>query len=176
MSNSVFRSRRIFALACSLAVMEAFIGSSALAQGPKLQEQIVGTWSIVAVIIDQGGAPHDVFGPNPKGVATFGSDGRYSLTLLRADLPKIASNKREAGTPEENKAITGGTLAHFGRYSVSESDRTINFEVEASSFPNWNGAKQIRLVTRCDGDVLKWTNPASSQGTGSSNLTWSRAK
>lgn len=176
MSNSICRSLRVFALACSLAVMTMFSFTSAMAQGAKLHEQIVGTWSIVAVTIEQGGVPRDMYGPNPKGVAIFASNGRYSLTLLRADLPKIASNNREAGTPEENKAIAGGTFTHFGRYSVNESDRTINFEIEASSFPNFSGAKQIRLVTHCDGESLKWTNPTTSQGSGSSYLTWTRAK
>ena len=37
------------------------------------------------------------------GVAIFDGN-RFSLQLVRSDLPKFASNNRDTGTPEENKA------------------------------------------------------------------------
>ena len=63
------------------------------------------------------------FGPN-DGVAIFEANGRFSLSLVRSDLPKIASNNRDTGTPDENKAIVQGSIAYFGTYSVSEADGT----------------------------------------------------
>ena len=41
---------------------------------------------------------------NPQGQMMFDPNGRISFMVTRADLPKFASNNRQAGTPEENKA------------------------------------------------------------------------
>jgi len=38
----------------------------------------------------------------------FDGNGRLSLQEMRLDLPKFASNNRQEGTPEENKAIVQG--------------------------------------------------------------------
>ena len=70
----------------------------------------------------------------------FDENGRYTLILLRPDLPPFGSNNRTAGTPEENRAVVQGSIAHFGTYAV-EGD-TLVFRVEAATFPNWNGAEQ----------------------------------
>src|SRR5438105_751298 len=95
-----------------------FTGASAcLAQqsaGP-LKQRMIGSWDLVSATFEQAGARRDIYGPNPKGFATFNSDGRFSLTLLRSSLPKISSNNREAPTPEESKAIAAGVLAYYGR-------------------------------------------------------------
>jgi hypothetical protein len=45
-----------------------------------------------------------------------------------------------------------------------EANRTIRFEIEASSFPNWKGAKRLRPMTTLTADELTWANPTSSQG------------
>ena len=49
----------------------------------------------------------------------------------------FASNNRDAGTAEENKAVSQGTISHFGTYTVDEGGKTLSFHVEGSSFPNW---------------------------------------
>jgi hypothetical protein len=68
------------------------------------------------------------------------------------------------GTPEEYKAVVQGMNAHFGRYTVNETDKTITFHIETSTFPNWNGIEQKRPFT-LTGDELKWTTAASGGGT-----------
>src|SRR5216117_4082860 len=57
-----------------------------------------------------------------------GSNGRYVIAFSRADLPKVASNNRTTATAEENKAIVGGSLAHFGTVSVNATDKTFTFK------------------------------------------------
>lgn len=42
------------------------------------------------------------------------------LLIARPGLPNFAASKRDAGTPEENKAVLAGLLAFIGTYSVSE--------------------------------------------------------
>ncbi|MBI2313899.1 MAG: lipocalin-like domain-containing protein [Betaproteobacteria bacterium] len=177
-------NRSIRELTGVLPVLAAFVGAMlsgasgawAQQQAGEFRQQLIGTWTVSAVTIEQGGTKRETFGPEPKGFMTLNPDGRYSITLMRSDLPKIASNNREAGTPEENKAIAAGILAHFGTYSVNEKDRTIKFHIEASTFPNWNGANQDRPITSLTADELKWTVPTPTQGSGTAYLVWKRAK
>jgi len=141
-----------------------------------LKEELVGNWTIVSATIEQGGAKREIFGPDPRGFMALETNGRYSITLLRSGLPRVASNNREAGTSEENKAIAAGILAHFGTYSVSEKDRAINFQIMSSTFPNWDGANQKRPITSLTSDELKWIVPAPSQGSGTAYLVWRRIR
>jgi hypothetical protein len=76
----------------------------------------------------------------------FDPNGHFSEIITRSDLPKFACNNREAGTPEENKAAMQGSIAYFGTYSVSDTDKVITFHIEGSTFPNWKGTDQKRLL------------------------------
>ena len=96
---------------------------------------------------------------------TFTADGRYSLQLMRPDLPKIASKDRLKGTPAENEAVAKSVISHFGTYSVNEADGSYMLHVEASSFANYNGTDQKRMVTSLSADELKWTNPTPTTPT-----------
>ena len=102
------------------------------------------------------------------------ADGHYGLVLSRSDIPKFASNSRTNGTADENKAAVQGTIAHFGRYTVNESDKTITFKIEVSTYPNFNGTEQKRPFA-LKGDELVYTVPAFSGG-GSATSAWKRAK
>jgi hypothetical protein len=136
----------------------------AVGQEKTLKEQLVGPWTYVSVdTVHPDGSRVPIFGPNPHGLASFDSNGHYILLTARSGQPKFASNNRTEGTPEEYKAVVQGTIAHFGRYTVNEADKTITFHIETSTFPNWNGAEQKRPFTLM-GDELKWTTAASSGG------------
>src|SRR5271165_5701636 len=128
-------------------------------------KDLVGTWTLVSITIEQDGKKTDMYGPNPQGQAIFEPNGHFSIIITRSDLPKFASNNREAGTAEENKAIVQGSLANFGTYSVSETDKAITFHFEASTFPNSKGTDQKRLF-KLSGDELSWTLTTPSVGSG----------
>ena len=102
-------------------------------------KDLAGTWALVSAVTEQGGNKTDTFGPNPKGILTVDANGRYVLAIARAGLPKVASNNRTTATPEENKAIVGGSITHFGTLSVNAADKTITFKIETSTFPNFDG-------------------------------------
>ena len=147
--------------------------SDAIGQG--LKQKFVGTWTIVSVdTIRSDGNRTPIYGSNPKGILIFDESGHYSLQIMRADLPKFASNNRIQGTAEENKAIVHGVIAHFGKYSVNEADRTLTFHVETSSFPNWSGTDQKRPFT-FTGDQLTYTDARASGG-GSAEVVWKQAR
>jgi hypothetical protein len=105
----------------------------------------------------------------------FDPNGRISFMVTRADLPKFASSNRQTGTPEENKAVVQGSLAYFGTYSVSETDKIVTIHIESCSFPNWNGVDQKRSFT-ISGDELKWFTPTTSLGSGNALDVFKRAK
>ena len=95
-------------------------------------KDLVGTWTLVSNVTEQGGNKTDTFGPHPKGILIVDANGRYVLAVARADLPKVASNNRTTATPEENKAIVQGSVTHFGTVSVNAADKTITFKIETS--------------------------------------------
>jgi Lipocalin-like domain len=92
---------------------------------------LLGTWTLISITIDQDGKKIDFYGPIHQGQETYDSNGRVSVIISRSDLPKFASNNRQSGTPEENKAVVQGSFAYFGTYSVSETDKTITTHILA---------------------------------------------
>jgi hypothetical protein len=136
---------------------------------------IVGTWTLVSITLEEDGKKTDFYGPNPQGQATYDANGRVSVIVARADLPKFASNNRQTGTPEENWAVVQGSIAYFGTYTVDESAKTLKYHVESCSFPNWNGIDR-KSTFNISGDELIITNPMTSTGKGSDQVVWKRAK
>ena len=149
--------------------------SQAQTQSRSLKEQIIGTWSAVSQYVDQDGKKLEPFGSNPKGLVVYDSHGRFMLILQRASLPHFASSNRMTGTPEENKAIVQGSIAYFGTYVVDEAGRKINLHYDGSTFPNWDGEDQIRLVA-LSGDELEIISPVSAVGGGTVHLLLRRVK
>jgi Lipocalin-like domain len=124
------------------------------------KDRLVGTWTYESLVVERtDGTRVAPFGPDPKGFITLSADGRYSLQLIRPDIPKIASKDRLSATAEENRAVAQGVLSQFGTYSVNEAEGTLTLHVETSSFPNENGTDHERIITSISADKLQWTNP-----------------
>src|SRR6266478_4455467 len=94
-------------------------------------KELVGTWTLASATTEQAGNKTDTFGPNPKGILMVDAKGRYVIAFARAALPKVASNNRTTATPEENKAIVGGSLTHFGTLSITGDE--LKYTVAAAS-------------------------------------------
>jgi Lipocalin-like domain len=169
-------NRGVLSLSAITALGLALLPGDAVSQQKSLKEQIVGSWTYVSAdTVSPDGSRVPTFGPNPSGLTIFGSDGHYVSLVVRADIPKFASNSRTAGTPEENKAAMQGGIATFGRYTINEADHTLTLNIERSSFPNWNGTEQKRPITIV-GDELKYTVPVASSGGGRGEVVLKRAK
>jgi hypothetical protein len=153
--------RAITLAAIGLSLSIALSGAAA-AQSAK---DVVGTWTLVTA---------DAFGPNPKGAAIFEANGRFSIMLMRADLPKYASNNRTQATPAEYKATVDGSLAYFGTYSLSGTD--LNLHIEGSTFVNWVGGDQKRINVSVTTDEFKYVQPLPSGGGPPAPVVWRRAK
>ena len=103
------------------------------------------------------------------------ANGRFSITVVRSDLPKFASNNRMTGTAEENKAIVQGVIAYFGIYDIDESTHVLTVHIEGSTFPNFDCGTQTRILSFRGDDEVTYFNPTPSMG-GTAKVTYRRAK
>jgi hypothetical protein len=86
-------------------------GSRVGQSGKSDKEQLVGSWMLLSLTAGEGANQARPYGPNPKGTMMVDANGRFSITVLRSDLPKFVSNNRITATPDENKAIVQGSIA-----------------------------------------------------------------
>jgi len=138
----------------------------AQAQPKPLKEQVVGVWSLVS---------GSQIGANAVGLLILDASGLMSMQIMHPDRMKFASNSRTHGTADENKSAVQGMISYFGRYSVSEADSVMSYQIDRSSFPNWDGTVQKRPFT-VTAEELRYTNPAPSSGGAPAQLLWKRAK
>ncbi len=159
---------------CWLASMGLTISVCATGEAiAQTAKDLVGTWTNVSNVNIQGdGSRVDLFGPHPRGIAIFDSNGRFAIVNINPDVPKFGSNNRAQGTADENKAAVLGGIALFGTYWVS--NKTLFFKVDGSTYPNWTGTEQARTVTSFTSEDLTWTLRASVGGT--AEVTWKRIK
>ena len=87
--------------------------------------------------------------------------GRFFWLITRPGRLKFASGRRDQGTDDENKVTVQGSSAYAGTYAME--DRILIMKIEASTYPNEEGAEQKRAFT-LSGDDLSWRNPTVSTG------------
>ena len=152
--------------------------ASATAQpATSLKDQIVGTWNfVIAEVNAPDGKKSFPFGETPKGILIFTPDGRFAQIHVAADVPKIASNNRMTGTPEEYAAIMRRSLSVFGTYTVDEASKTVTYHIVSASFPNWEGEAQTRTIDKLTADEFVNTNPNVGGGRGSASNFYRRVK
>ncbi|WP_315823769.1 lipocalin-like domain-containing protein [Paraflavitalea speifideaquila] len=125
---------------------------------------LTGTWTLVSVAnIYPDSSRIYPYGKDPKGLLVFDEQGNYAIQILQAGRPSIASGDKNKATPEEYAALVQGSNAHFGHYTINETDQTISFRIEHASFPNWEGTLQKRKYTYT-GQDLKYVVTQTTQG------------
>ena len=153
----------------------ALITSAAVGQSANsYKERFIGSWTLVSLTSGEGANQTLPYGPNPRGTMMVDANGRFSITVVRSDLPKFTSNNRMSGAPEENKAVVQGSIAYWGTYSIDEATHVLTVNIEGSTFPNFTGGTQTRILS-FDGDEVTYLNPTPSMG-GSAKVTYRRAK
>jgi hypothetical protein len=159
-----------FAAVAMALLLGAGVSFGAAAQGAA---DVVGTWLFVSSVRDSDRGKIDTYGAGATGAMTLDGTGRYSITIIGADLPKFASGTLFRGTAEENAAVLAKSNAHYGTYSVSVEEKALTFRTERGTFPNGDGTMQKRSFTLVN-DVLQYVIPLP--GGGASVVTWRRAK
>jgi hypothetical protein len=171
MKRTVLLSRR----ALAGAVAASMLAQQATASEIRATDKLVGAWSLVSLVVDQGDKQVEVFGPHPRGIQVMSHDGRFAVVTMREELPLYASGNRMQGTPDEYEAIGKGTNAAYGRYTVDEAAGTVTFHVEASTFPNWDGGEQVRAF-KLEGDSWSYVNSVLTIGPGNAHVVWERLR
>jgi hypothetical protein len=150
--------------------------TAATAQGTSKidKTKIVGSWTQVSVTntAPDGKIVHP-FGPN-DGFVMFDGNGRFVKVVARSKLPKFASNNRNTGSAEENRAVVQGSVGYFGTYTVNENE-TLTLHIERSSFPNWNGTDQKYIIATITDDEMKLNSLTPSIG-GTAEQAFKRIK
>jgi hypothetical protein len=159
----------------ALAALALVLTGTAAAQG--LRDRLVGTWDfVVAEVTAPDGGKSFPFGERPKGILIFTADGRFAQVHVASDLPRIASNNRLTGTPEEYQAIMSRSLSVFGTYTVDEAKKTVTYRIVSSSFPNWEGEAQTRTIDTLTAEEFVNTNPNVAGGRGSASNLYRRVR
>jgi hypothetical protein len=119
------------------------------------QDSLQGTWVMEAAYeISADGMRTTNFGEHPKGLFVVDAKGRYSLRIFRANRAPFASGDKTKGTPDEYRQAVLGSSTHFGRVSIDRAKHQLDFDLEAASFPNWDGKRQVCDYTFKDGPKL----------------------
>jgi lipocalin-like protein len=165
--------------ATAAAMLAAILSAASAAAQPaaSLKDQIVGTWNfVVAEVTASDGKKSFPFGETPRGILIFTADGRFAQIHVASDAPKVASNNRMTGTPEEYAGIMRRSLSVFGTYTVDEDKKTVTYHIVSSSFPNWEGEAQTRNIDKLTTEEFVNTNPNVGGGRGSASNLYRRVK
>jgi Lipocalin-like domain len=164
--------------AAVLALVLVLPGGEAVGQqGKSLKDQLVGTWQfVIAEVTAPDGKKSFPFGETPKGILIFTPDGYFAQIHVASDVPRIASNNRLTGTAEEYAGIIRGSLSVFGTFTVDEDKKTVTYRIVSSTFPNWEGVSQTRVIDALTVDEFRNTNPSVAGGRGSAANIYRRVK
>jgi hypothetical protein len=165
---------RFIRIAAVLALVLTAIPAGA--QQKTLREQIVGTWNfVVAEVVAADGKKSFPFGETPTGILIFTAGGQFAQIHVASDVPKIASNNRLTGTPDEYATIMRRSISLFGTYTVNEEKKTVTFKIVSSTYPNFAGEAQERTIDKLTADEFVNTNPNVAGGRGRATNIYKRA-
>jgi Lipocalin-like domain len=165
---------RFIRIAAALALVLTV--SPAGAQQKTLREQIVGTWNfVIAEVVAADGKKSFPFGETPTGILIFTAGGQFAQIHVASDIPKIASNNRLTGTPDEYATIMRRSISLFGTYTVNEEKKTVTFKIVSSTYPNFAGEAQERTIDKLTADEFVNTNPNVAGGRGRATNIYKRA-
>ncbi len=165
---------KVIRIAAMLALV--FAAAPAGAQQKSLREQIVGSWNfVVAEVVAPDGKKSFPFGETPTGILIFTAGGQFAQIHVASDVPKLASNNRLTGTPEEYATIMRRSISLFGTYNVNEEKKTVTFHIVSSTYPNFAGEAQERTIDKLTADEFINTNPNVAGGRGRATNIYKRA-
>ncbi len=125
---------------------------------------LAGTWTLVAADVERPDGTRDRdYGASPRGLMVIDTQGHYSVQIYKSERPKFAAGDKQKGTAAEFEAAVLGSSCHFGLLEVDSVRRTLTYVIEGSSFPNWEGTKQVRAFELRD-DELSYRVPPRANG------------
>jgi hypothetical protein len=165
----------VVAVIIAIGATAGWVSGDSFAQEKSVKEQLVGGWTLVSVVNTRpDGTTFDPTDGKGTGLMTFDGMSNFSFQNIRSDIPKLASNNRQQGTPDEFKSMAQGVLSYFGTYSLDDTGKILTQHVQSSSFPNFNGADRKWSIAISDDDLILGSQVAASGG--SNELKWKRVK
>jgi len=158
----------------ALALLLPAIAAAAPATEPV---SLTGAWTLVRVDnVYPDGRRVELYGPHPQGLWLIDADGRYMMQIVRADRGRFAADDKAKGTPDEYRAASLDSNAHYGR--VSADATTLHTHIDHASYPNWDG-KDGESPYTLQGDELRYRvgKPSSGAGEGAhGEVVWRRLR
>lgn len=164
------RSKIRFAMLAALAL------AAPLAQAAMpVPSWLVGTWTLVRCDnVYPDGHRIELYGPHPQGLWMIDAQGHYLMQIARVQRTPFAAGDKSKGTPEEYRAASLDSNAHFGTIGIE--DNKLSTHIEQASFPNWNGRDGKNSYT-LDGKQLTYivAKPSSGASDGAhGEVVWQR--
>lgn len=132
-----------------------------------LKNEIIGSWKLLSYIEVPVGGEEYLFplGTNPKGVLIFNPDGYMAVQLSVQNPVKFNSEDRLNGSYEELANRAKEYIAFTGKYTINDMLAQVDYHIETSLNPNWEGVTQVRKLD-FEGDILyqKSLEPILSNG------------
>lgn len=148
------------------ALMALAPAATANSAPPDDLRSLAGTWVMdSAYEIRPDGTRTTNYGEHPQGLLMVDAAGRYNMQIFRVGRPVFASGDKARGTADEYKQAVTGSSTHFGTVSIDRAKHQLVFEVQAASFPNWEGKRQVRDYSFKNG-LLSYAVPASASSSG----------
>jgi hypothetical protein len=79
----------------------------------------------------------------------FALSDNYPVTPLHTLIipRRHAPNYFDLYDPERRAAVVQGSIAYFGKYSIDEATHVLTVDLEGSTFPNFTGGTQTRILS-----------------------------
>lgn len=123
---------------------------------------LVGAWVLVRCDnVYPDGHHVELYGPSPQGLWMIDAQGHYMMHMVRAQRMPFAANDKSRGTPEEYRAASLDSNAHFGTVSIQGD--IMQTHIDHASYPNWDGKGGATTYT-IQGDELTYTVAKPSSG------------
>jgi len=134
-------------------------------RGESFRSRIIGAWELVDYHAYAESDPSDKIYPmgrDCQGIILYTPDGYMSAQLQTPGQPHFAQNDLSGGTQEELAEAGKNYLAYTGPFYVDESGEQpiLRHHMSVSSFPNWLGNTQRRLVKITEENGDKYLNLA----------------
>src|SRR5918995_540847 len=136
---------------------------------------LMGTWRLLSwenrsVEDDEVSYP---LGKDAEGYIMYNPDGYMFVAIMSPYRINFAGGDLLSGTPEEEAKAEETFLSYCGPYDFR--GETVIHHIEISSFPNWSGVEQERLVEVGGNRVTLSTPPILIQGKQqTAHLIWER--
>lgn len=135
---------------------------------------IEGTWQLVSWELRDGdGRVSYPMGRNPVGRLIYSGDGHMSVLITGRGRRKVIPGDPVLGVPDATITVARRSISYAGSFQRS-GDR-VTHRVELSTFPDWVGTDQERLISWQDGCLILSALPTTVGGREQSAvLVWER--